>query len=128
MKKPTPSVRAALVVLLVVAATCALPLLKLTLREHAAHFSLTGKAFVDVELAYQAASLAMVALFSMLAGNGTDLTCGEHADRLMVQLLRGGTATASDLLGSAVVVCCWTIVPLVVAAFVFERRDLVSDA
>ena len=66
MKKPTPSVRAALVVLLVVAATCSLPLLKLTLREQAAHFSLTGKAFVDVELAYQAASLAMVALLVLL--------------------------------------------------------------
>ena len=38
------------------------------------------------------------------------------------------SAAALDVLGSNVVVCCRAIVPLAIAAFVFERRDLVSDA
>lgn len=67
-------------------------------------------------------------IFAMLAGAGTNLTAHTHAARLLAALDDSTNAVPLDVLGSVVVVCCWTIVPLAIAAFVFERRDLVTDA
>jgi ABC-type transport system involved in multi-copper enzyme maturation permease subunit len=67
-------------------------------------------------------------LFAVMASNGTNLTCVHHAERLVRHLMGDSDVTRLEVIGSAVAVCCWTVVPIAVAALVFQRRDLVSDA